>query len=358
MTVQLGLFDIMQIDPLDPSDHAAVYRRRLDDLAYADEVGFEIAFVAERHYLAHYRTPAPTAWIAAASQRTKRMRLGVLAYTLALHSPVRLAEEIAVLDQLSGGRFEVGVGLGHRVEELIANGIDPAKRIPNFQERLAIMEGLWDGGRVSIASEFNTISEVAINPLPVQEPHPPLWYAGTDAGAASWAGQHGMSLAIGFAPLRDLIPSVAGFRAGIKARQEAGEIGPPLPGRGRVALMQHVYLAESDERALAEMAADLERLGALNPGSAAQSPDERAARARAERDRLLASDVFLAGGPETVAKGIRFARQALGIDLHLANVYAGGVDDARVRRTLRLLSTEVRSALGSDGEDRAVPSTR
>jgi alkanesulfonate monooxygenase SsuD/methylene tetrahydromethanopterin reductase-like flavin-dependent oxidoreductase (luciferase family) len=348
MPVQLGLFDIMQVDPLDPSGHDAVYRRRLADLAYADDLGFEFAFVAERHYLLHYRTPAPSAWIAAATQRTKRMRLGVLAYTLALHSPVRLAEEVAVLDHLSGGRIEVGVGLGHRVEELVANGVDPARRIPNFQERLAIMEGLWSGGRVSIDSEFNTYTDVAINPPPLQSPHPPLWYAGTDAGAASWAGQHGMSLAIGFAPLRDLVPATAGFRAGIKARREAGEIGPPLPGGGRIALMQHVYLAENDERARAEMADDLERLGALNPAAADQNREERKARARAERDRLLANDVFLAGGPETVAKGIRFAQRALGIDLYLANVYAGGVDDERVRRTLGRLANEVRPTLTAD----------
>src|SRR4051812_16307684 len=96
--MQLGLFDIMQVDPLDPADHAAIYRRRLDDLALADELGFDIAFVAERHYLQHYRTPSPTAWLAAASQRTAKIRLGTLAYTLPLHSPVRLAEEIAVLD--------------------------------------------------------------------------------------------------------------------------------------------------------------------------------------------------------------------------------------------------------------------
>src|SRR5215213_3790382 len=136
--MQLGLFDIMQVDPLDPAEHGDVYRRRLADLAYADELGIEFAFVAERHYLQHHRVPAPTAWIGAASQRTRQMRLGVLAYTLPIHSAVQLAEEVAVLDQLTGGRFETGVGLGHRVDELSANGVDPADRIAIYQERLAV----------------------------------------------------------------------------------------------------------------------------------------------------------------------------------------------------------------------------
>src|SRR5262249_19975206 len=140
MPITLGLFDIMQIDPTDAAGHADVYRRRLDDLAYADEIGLKIAFTAERHFMGHYRSSAPTAWLGAASQRTRRIRLGVLAYTLPLHSPVRLAEEVAVLDHLSGGRLEVGVGLGHRPEELVAIGVDPAQRIPVFQERLAIMQ--------------------------------------------------------------------------------------------------------------------------------------------------------------------------------------------------------------------------
>jgi alkanesulfonate monooxygenase SsuD/methylene tetrahydromethanopterin reductase-like flavin-dependent oxidoreductase (luciferase family) len=348
MPVQLGLFDIMQIDPLDPADHAEVYRRRLDDLAFADELGFEIAFAAERHYLERYRTPAPTAWIGAASQRVRRMRLGVLAYTLPLHSPVRLAEEVAVLDQLTNGRIEVGVGLGHRVEELIANGIDPAKRISVYQERLAVMEALWTGAQVTLESDHTVVKGIAINPLPVQTPHPPLWYAGTEHNAAVWAGSHGMSLAVGFAPLRDLVPATAGFKAARLARAELPEAQPKRPGEGRIALMRHVYVAETDEGAYAEMREDLERLFELNPGGERPSKDGRKASAQAELDRLLQQDIFLAGGPERVAEGIRFAERALGIDLFLANVYAAGIGDERVRRTMRLLATDVRSRLAAE----------
>jgi alkanesulfonate monooxygenase SsuD/methylene tetrahydromethanopterin reductase-like flavin-dependent oxidoreductase (luciferase family) len=344
MAITLGIFDIMQIDPTDPAGHAEVYRRRLDDLAYADEIGLELGFTAERHFMGHYRSSAPTAWLGAVTQRTTRMRLGVLAYTLPLHSPVRLAEEVAVLDQLSGGRIEVGVGLGHRPEELVAIGVDPAKRIPIFQERLAIMQALWTGGQVTIESEHNTVREVAINPTPLQEPHPPLWYAGGDPGAASWAGSYGMSLAVGFKPLRDLVQATGAFKAGRLARQEIPD-DAPLPGEGRIALMRHLYLAESDERAKAEMIDDLLRLHELHKKGDEGGRAERRAVAAAEVEQLIRDEVYLAGGPETVAKTIAFANRTVGVDVFVGNPYAAGIDDERVRRTMRLLATEVRQAL-------------
>jgi len=346
MTITLGLFDIMQIDPTDPAGHADVFRRRLDDWAYADEIGLDLACTAERHFMGHYRSSAPTVWVSAASQRTQRIRLGILAYTLPLHPPVQLAEEIAVLDQVSGGRLEVGVGLGHRPEELAAIGIDPAKRIPIFQERLAIMQALWTGGQVTVESTHNPVHEVVINPTPLQDPQPPLWYAGANPEAANWAGSVGMSLAIGFAPLRNLVPTAAAFRAGSQARQKMPDYGP-LPGEGRIALMRHIYVAESDERAKSEMIDDLLQLHTLNQTTGEGSRADLREQATAEAEGLIRDEVYLAGSPETVANAIDFANRTVGVTALLGNPYGAGIDDGRVRRTLRLLATDVRTALAA-----------
>src|SRR5680860_37309 len=100
--MQLGLFDILQIDPTDQRDHGQVYQRRLADLELADQLGFDYYFTAERHFMPQFRCPAATPWIAAVSQRTKAMRLGVMAYTMPIQAPVALAEEIVVLDWLTG----------------------------------------------------------------------------------------------------------------------------------------------------------------------------------------------------------------------------------------------------------------
>jgi len=341
-TIELGLFDIQQVDPLSDADDQAIFAARLDDLAIADTLGFQVAFVAERHYLTTYYCQASSVWLGAATQRTTQMRLGVLAHTLPITPPVRLAEEIALLDQLSGGRIEVGVGLGHRVEELVANHIDPADRITIFQERLAIMEGLWAGGTVSYESEHTRLTDVFIHPTTVQQPHPPLWFAGTHANAAMWAGQHGMNLAIGFAPNEKLFGAPAAFRHGIAMRQTRN-LAEDEVRRGQIALMRQVYVGESAQQVKREMVADLMRLGELNEAATAENRVDRKRQATEQYERLIAENIFIAGEPESVAREIVDARNTLGSSLLLANVYAAGIEQERVRRTMTLLAGPVRA---------------
>lgn len=349
MTMELGLFDIQQIDPTDPDDSFGVYKRRLDDLALADEVGLSYAFVAERHFKATYRCPSPVAWIGAASQRTSSIRLGVMAHTLPIKEPVQLAEDVAVLDHLTNGRLDVGLGLGHSVEELVALGVDPANRIDLFQKRFAILQALWNGGQVSIETDEDTLKEVAIHPLPLQNPYPPIWYAGTDLGAATWAASHGMNLAIGFKPMRDLVPATAGFKAGrtvLKDTLNEGETLPPA----KMALMRHVVLAETTERAKSEMIDTLQLLHGLHEKTDG-SRGNRRAEAAAEAERLLNQEVFIAGGPEDVAKDIWYAHRVLGVDVFLANIYAAGITDDQARRTIKLLAGPVKENLKQLAEE-------
>jgi alkanesulfonate monooxygenase SsuD/methylene tetrahydromethanopterin reductase-like flavin-dependent oxidoreductase (luciferase family) len=345
-SIELGLFDIQQVDPLSEEDDTTVLGNRLDDLALADELGLAIAFVAERHYLRSYRAQSASVWLAAATQRTSRIRLGALGYTLPIVPPVRLAEEIAQLDQISGGRIEVGLGLGHRTEELVANGINPANRIAIFQQRLAVMEGLWAGGSVTYESEHTVVRDAFIYPKPIQQPHPPIWFAGTNAGAAMWAGQHGMNLAIGFGKSDAIFGATASFRHGIGMRKMRGPESDTIR-RGQIALMRQVYLGESDKTVRKEMTADLMRLGELNQGATSANRTDRKREATEQLERLLDDEVFLAGSVETVAHAIVDARNKLGPNVFLANVYAAGIDRGRVHRTLRLLAGPVRDAVES-----------
>ncbi len=342
--IELGLFDIQQVDPLAGDDDRSVYEQHLADLSLADELGFSIAFVAERHYLPTYRCQSSSVWLGAASQRTSSMRLGVLAHTLPIVPPIRLAEEIAMLDQLTNGRIEVGVGLGHRAEELATNVIDPGDRVSIFQERLAIMEGLWAGGTVTYESANTQITNAFIHPLPLQQPHPPIWFAGTDVNAAMWAGQHGLNLAIGFGQSDQLFGATAAFRHGVGVRRTRAT---PDDGvrRGQIALMRQTYLGESDDQVRTEMTADLMRLGELNTTATEENRVDRREQALLQFDRLLADEVFLAGSVDTVAKAIVDARNKLGSSVYLANVYAAGIESDRVHRTMRLLAGPVRDAL-------------
>lgn len=329
MTIELGLFDIHQVDPTDRSTPAQVFEQRLRLLALADAAGLKYAFTAERHFLINYWTPAPTAWIAAASQRTSDIRLGVLAYTLPLHLPAALAEEIAVLDHLTNGRLEVGFGLGHRPEELVAIGIEPEGRERLFQERLAIMTALWEGGVVTYERPHLTVRDVAIFPQPLQQPYPPLWFAGTDPNGAQWAGMQGMSLAVGFKRVWELIPTVEAFRAGQAA-------APDVAGTGRLALMRHVSIAPTDREALDAMTEDLDRLHQIGSGGPGDLD-----KARDAAKKMVADESFITGSPETVAKAILWIREALGIDIFLANIHAAGVSQERLEQMVTLLAEEV-----------------
>lgn len=342
--IELGLFDIHQIDPLSTATDEEDFVEHLDDLALADEVGLDIAFVAERHYLNTYRCQSSSVWLGAASQRTRAMRLGVLAYTLPITPPVSLAEEIATLDRLTFGRIEIGVGLGHRPEELEANGIDPANRVTIFQERLAILEGLLAGGSVTFESDHTTLREIAIHPRPMQQPHPPIWFAGMDASAAMWAGQHGLNLAIGFAPSDTLFGATASFRHGVGIRRQRGDDDTDMR-RGQIALMRQVYIGDTDEQVRDEMIDDLMRLSEIESTATEENRPDRRQRSIEYYERLIAEDIFLAGSAETVARGILDARNKLGSSVFLANVYAAGVDQVRVQRSIRALAGPVRDAL-------------
>ncbi|MGC4106572.1 MAG: LLM class flavin-dependent oxidoreductase [Thermomicrobiales bacterium] len=344
--LSLGLFDIMQVDPGQENAIADLYVRRLDTLAYADTLGYTVAFTAERHFLPNYACPSATAWIAAASQRTSRMRLGVMGYTLPIRNPIDLAEQVAVLDLLSRGRLEVGMGLGHRVEELVALGVDPAERITLFQERLAIMQALWSGGTIQFERGAVVARDIAIAPLPEQAPHPPLWFAGTEPAGAHFMGARGLGLAVGFKPTQALIPAVAAFIAGRAARTPEAVEAEPIRPAGTIALMRPVYLSDSDEHAFDEIADDLLLLDEqLGNGGGEGSRADRKADARARAEGLLRDEVMFAGGVERVASAILQTRSALRFDLLLANVHAAGVSDERVERSVRLLAEEVRPRL-------------
>ena len=330
MTIELGLFDIHQVDPFDPDPTAAVFERRLKLLSLADRAGLRYAFTAERHFMQNYRASSATAWIAAASQRTTRIRLGVLAYTLPLHQPAQLAEEVAVLDQLSNGRLEVGFGLGHREEELVALGIDPGQREQLFQERYAVLTALWAGGAVTLERPDTLVRGVAIHPLPLQQPYPPLWFAGSDPQAAHWAGMRGMSLAVGFKRAIELAPTVAAFRAGCRNRQV------DVPGAGRIALMRQISIAPTDQEALDAMTEDLDRLHRLGTGGPGNLD-----KAREAAERMIQEESFFAGSPETVARELLLLRERLDVDIFLANFHAAGVSDERLAQMTNLLAEKV-----------------
>jgi alkanesulfonate monooxygenase SsuD/methylene tetrahydromethanopterin reductase-like flavin-dependent oxidoreductase (luciferase family) len=176
---------------------------------------------------------------------------------------------------------------------------------------------------------------------PVQRPHPPLWYAGNDPEAAGWAARNGLSLAVGFQPNANLVAPCQAYRE-VEREQDEGE-----PAR-RLALMRHLYVAESDEQAVEEMVNDVMAIGEQFAASPRQSAGHghvrrlSRAEAEAEVEQMRKTDVVIGGGPETCARAVADAARLLHLDVFLANPYPTGVEAKRVRRTVRLFAGRVR----------------
>lgn len=335
--MRFGLFDIMQV--VDQTPSRQVFSDHLADAVLADDLGFDYYFAAERHFMPYYRTPSPSVWLAAVAARTRRIRLGALAYTLPLHNPVRLAEEVSMLDHLSGGRIDVGAGLGHRTQELVSLGVDPEARHALLMEGLVLLLRAWRGEPFNHFGDMYQYGDLYVE-APVQQPHPPLWYAGNDPEAAGWAARNGLSLAVGFQPNERLQAPCQAYR---EAAREEGDERPPV----HLALMRHLYIAESDEQAHDEMTRDVMVIGehfAAVPGGPAGHDARRLTREEAEARvaAMLRDDVIVAGSAETCARAIAGTAARLGVDVFLANPYLTGVENERVRRTIRLLAKEVR----------------
>lgn len=335
-----GLFDIMQVMEEKPSRRA--YAEHLSDAVLADRIGLDYYFFAERHFMPVYRSTAPSVWLGAVAARTKRIRIGAMAYVLPMHVPVRLAEQISMLDHLSNGRMEVGLGLGHRVEELQAVGLDPALRQPMLIEGVVFLQRAWRGEPFDYPGQAYKYQNIYVE-APVQRPFPPLWFAGNDPEALSWASRNGLSGAIGFQSNQRLVVPAKTFR-----EAEKYENAIEFPTGQHLALMRHLYVAESDDQAMEEMTNDIMRIGqrfAAGPRAITAARPKKMSRTDARRsvEQLMRDDVIIAGSPESCANAIANAAKLLNFDVFLANPYLTGVEQKRVRRNLRFLAAGVRT---------------
>jgi probable F420-dependent oxidoreductase len=143
-------------------------------LERAEALGFESAWVVEQ-VLGTVPCLEPVELLSWAAALTSRIRLGTAVLLTPLRSPVHLAKSLATLDQLSGGRLDVGIGLGGNPKIYPAFGISATRRVARFNEGLRLMRALWTEPRVTFAGEFWQLENAALEPKPLQRPHPPLW---------------------------------------------------------------------------------------------------------------------------------------------------------------------------------------
>ncbi len=189
--MEFGVFDHLDRNNLALKDY---YEARLTLIEAYERAGFYAYHVAEHHSTPIGLAPSPSLFLAAVAQRTKRLRFGPMVYALPLHHPLRLIEEICMVDQMSGGRLEIGFGRGSSATEVSFYGQDPAKAQDIYSEaRDLILQGLTQK-ILNFDGKFFTFKDIPLELEPLQKPHPPMWYGVHSEEAADRAARQNLNM--------------------------------------------------------------------------------------------------------------------------------------------------------------------
>jgi probable F420-dependent oxidoreductase len=168
-----------------------LYAETLDQIAWADKHGFDDVWLSEHHFIEDGYLPSILPMAAAVGARTKRIRIASGVLLMPFHNPVRLAEDIAVVDVISGGRLELGVGAGFKREEFHGFGVPFNERGARTNQSLEIIRRLLSGETITFKSEFFNFDNVKVTPEPIQKPRPPIWLGGFTPAALRRAARYG-----------------------------------------------------------------------------------------------------------------------------------------------------------------------
>jgi alkanesulfonate monooxygenase SsuD/methylene tetrahydromethanopterin reductase-like flavin-dependent oxidoreductase (luciferase family) len=189
--MEFGIFDHLDRNDLPLKEF---YESRLKLIEAYEQAGFYAYHVAEHHSTPIGMAPSPSVFLSAIAQRTKHIRFGPLVYALPLHHPLRLIEEICMLDQLSGGRLEIGFGRGSSPTEVSFYGQDPAKAQDIYMEsRVLILQGLTQK-TLNFEGKFFSFKDIPMELEPLQKPHPPMWYGVHSVEAAERAAHQALHM--------------------------------------------------------------------------------------------------------------------------------------------------------------------
>ena len=189
--LRFGLWYAFRNPPQWHQPYQDLYAEVLEQIVWAEQLGYDDVWLTEHHFAEDGHAPSPLPQAAAIAVKTKTMRIGTGVMLLPLYHPVRVAEDCATIDILSNGRFELGVGVGYRVEEFAGLGIPRNQRGGRANEGLEIIRRLWQGETVTYDGKYFQIEQAKLTPGPVQQPHPPIWVGGFSPAAVKRAARLG-----------------------------------------------------------------------------------------------------------------------------------------------------------------------
>lgn len=276
------------------------FRETFDLAVIAEECGFDTVTVGHHHFMPGNMSD-PLTFLAAVAARTSSVRVGTGIFQLPIHNPVRVAEQVATIDQLSGGRVTLGVGMGWWPLEYDVHGSNFRERGARMEEALTILKLVWNEENTSFDGRFNSFPELTVHPRPLQHPNPPLWVAGVAPAAVDRAARLGDAWICG--PVQSL---AAALRCLDVYRPACAALAKPDDW----ILRRYAWVGESDEqvrtevlpqyvdglmahwRESAEEAEELELFARLDSGESISAED-------------IAADRLLWGNPERVINQIR-----------------------------------------------------
>jgi natural product biosynthesis luciferase-like monooxygenase protein len=351
---QLHLFE----NPLGRSEKEIV-DEQFDIMVRAEEFGYDSIWPAEHHFSEYGYCASPAVTLAALATRTQNVRLGTGVVVLPLNHPLRVAEDYAILDLLSGGRVDLGVGRGYQPHEFAGYGVDQTRSRDMFNESVQIIQRAWTQEKFSYDGEFYQVPEIELRPKPLQKPHPPIWMASLSPETFEICGRYGFNLMC--APVFGFdVNTGAGFIE--QYRQGLRDHGRD-PSQFEIAGLVMTYVAETTQDALADFRdavmwyyRTFARYIAPPKGAVKSYEMYAAARDRlatAEWERIVESGSVVCGSPDQVAERMAQIHELCGITHYLAWTRIGGLEHAKVLRSMELMRDRVMPQVRHLGEPSA-----
>jgi len=353
--MRFGLFYLPSSLPATRAEGAARFQTIVEQVSYAEQIGFTSVWLAEHHFhsFAGFFSSPPVIG-AAIAQRTTKMRIGTAVLLLPYHNPLRVAEDYATLDCLSGGRVEFGIGHGFVKWEALTFGIPLDDLRDRFKENLDVVLKAWSEPKLSHKGRFHEFSGVEVWPRPLQEPYPTVWMAATTSVESfELSARHGFHMML-IPFLSELEELRLKMEIYFKTRRSSGHDA----STARVLGVYHVYVGESAAearasaaRGLAEYQSAAGQAHSLTPGIADPESYRSHERHRAQMKRLTFDDLVdqnrvIVGSAEEVREKVAHVRERLYLTDLAGNFALGGLTDTQVRASMRRFMEQVAPKIG------------
>ncbi|MEE2760356.1 MAG: LLM class flavin-dependent oxidoreductase [Pseudomonadota bacterium] len=326
------------------------------EVMLSDEMGYEYGFCVEHHFRPDESwMSSPALYAVGAGARTKSMRFGAMGFLVPLHHPARLVEEIAIVDQMLGGRLEVGLVPGITPDPFPHFGLDYQMRKPVTLEFVHYMRAAYGKQQpYSFQGEHHKTAGAILSVQPVQKPHPPLWMQSRDPETLEFCAVQGINTGYFISFPRE--EAASRYRKYLDDWAKANHKAKPKIGYSTV-----VYVDETDEKAMetALKRASRAYVGFLRPPNSGQSFDDRVAdlsarfQARGELgaaeimgnifnpDYLAENDLAFIGSPDTVAEKLRVAAEKGFFNVFMGEFNFADLPEENLMRSIRLFGEEV-----------------